>query len=212
MRKSPRKNQGFTLVEMIISIMIFAIVAVVALGALVKIISTNRKAQTLQSSITNLNFAVEALSRELRVGSTYDCAILSGSFDPTNMTATACDKGDDLQKMIVFKSGSAGTYSTDSTRTCSLAHAYLFTQRDPDYTGKTILERAEQNYCDDQFTQSSFSPVIDPNITISDFDLQVSNSAYPLAYIHLTGFAGDSAKEKEKSYFDLETALSPRIP
>ena len=65
--------RGFTLVEMIVSLGIFAVVAVVALGALVRIMTANQKAQTLQSAMTNISFALESMSRELRSGITYHC-------------------------------------------------------------------------------------------------------------------------------------------
>ena len=66
-----RNSQAFSLVEMIVSMAIFSVVAVIALGALTKIIASNRKAQSLQSSITNLNFMLDSMSRELRVGAYY---------------------------------------------------------------------------------------------------------------------------------------------
>ena len=68
---------GFTLVEMIVSVAIFTIVAFVAVGALLKVIDANKKSQSLKTSINNLNFALESLSREMRVGSNYTCISVS---------------------------------------------------------------------------------------------------------------------------------------
>lgn len=58
---------------MIVSLGIFAVVAVIAVGALLKITDANKKAQTLKSSINNINFAMESMSREIRMGSNYYC-------------------------------------------------------------------------------------------------------------------------------------------
>src|SRR5258708_3814888 len=70
---SGRGRRRFSLIEMMVSLAIFSIVALVATGALLKIIDANKKAQALKSVMNNLNFAVESMSREMRVGSTYHC-------------------------------------------------------------------------------------------------------------------------------------------
>ena len=63
---SSQKNKGFTLVEMMVSVAIFALVLVVVLGAIITIIDTNRKAQALSSVMNNLNFAVESMTRSVK--------------------------------------------------------------------------------------------------------------------------------------------------
>ncbi len=79
---SSMSSRGFTLVEMIVSLMIFSIVAVVALAALVKIIDANNKAQTIQAAVTSLSFSLDSMSRELRTGSNIHCMFHSdGTFD-----------------------------------------------------------------------------------------------------------------------------------
>jgi len=67
-------SAGFTLVETLVAIFIFAIVMTVASGAILNIISVNRKAQSLKSVMNNLNFAIEAMSREIRFGESYQCS------------------------------------------------------------------------------------------------------------------------------------------
>src|SRR3989344_4857691 len=91
-----KNSRAFTLVEMIVALGIFSIVAVVALGALVKIISANKKAQTLQASITNLSFALDSMSRELRVGTKYHCDVNpSLSYNSDTLATAACSGGTD---------------------------------------------------------------------------------------------------------------------
>src|ERR1035437_4002808 len=67
-------SSGFTLIEMLVSISIFMVVAVVAVTALLKIVDANRKSQTLQDAINNINFAMDSITREIRVGNMYTCA------------------------------------------------------------------------------------------------------------------------------------------
>jgi prepilin-type N-terminal cleavage/methylation domain-containing protein len=64
-------QKGFTLVEIMVSLAIFSVVMVVALGAFLKIVDVNKRAQSIESAVNNLNFTMEAMSRELRTGSQY---------------------------------------------------------------------------------------------------------------------------------------------
>ncbi len=56
-----------------VAVSIFALVMVVAVGAILSVVAANKKAQALNSVITNLNFALEGVMRDLRTGYDYDC-------------------------------------------------------------------------------------------------------------------------------------------
>lgn len=58
---------------MMVSVAIFSMVMVVALGALLSISASERKAETLKSVMTNLDFALDSMSRSIRTGINYDC-------------------------------------------------------------------------------------------------------------------------------------------
>ncbi|MDP1624897.1 MAG: type II secretion system protein [bacterium] len=73
------KNKGFTLVEVLVAVSIFAMVMLVATGAVFSIVEANKKTHSLKSVMTNLNFALESMARDMRVGSQYSC---SGECDP----------------------------------------------------------------------------------------------------------------------------------
>ena len=64
-------NLGFTLVEMLVSISVFLVVMLVAASSLLSIIDGNNKAQSLKSAINNLNFALEDMEKNIRVGTDY---------------------------------------------------------------------------------------------------------------------------------------------
>jgi prepilin-type N-terminal cleavage/methylation domain-containing protein len=75
-------KSGFTLVEMMVAIAVFSIVMVVATGALMNVIDANRKAQAIKTAINNVNFALESISKDMRVGTEYNCAAnIGGSPD-----------------------------------------------------------------------------------------------------------------------------------
>lgn len=87
-------QKGFTLIEMIVSLGIFTVVAVVAVGALIKVMDANKKSINLKNTINNLNFTLESMSREMRVGSNYDLTTLGSNswqvaFTPSKKN-TAC--------------------------------------------------------------------------------------------------------------------------
>lgn len=67
-RKKQKCNKGFTLIEMLVSVAIFSIVLIIALGAILTVLDSNRKAQTLTSVINNLNFTLEAMTRSIKTG------------------------------------------------------------------------------------------------------------------------------------------------
>ena len=75
MRTMPRARgeRGFTLVEMIVAIALFAVVMLVAVGALLSLTGANRKAQALQSVMNNLNIALDGMVRNIRMGTNYQC-------------------------------------------------------------------------------------------------------------------------------------------
>ena len=64
--KRKNENKGFTLIEMIMSVAVFTVVALIAAGALLAIADANRKAQAFKSVVNNLNFALESVARNLR--------------------------------------------------------------------------------------------------------------------------------------------------
>ncbi|HWU24515.1 MAG TPA: type II secretion system protein [Candidatus Paceibacterota bacterium] len=70
--------RGFTLVELIVSIGLLTIVIVIAMSAYLSLISLDRKARATNDVMTNLSFAVEAMSRSIRTGSSYDCGGYGG--------------------------------------------------------------------------------------------------------------------------------------
>ncbi|MEY3784194.1 MAG: hypothetical protein RLZZ230_516 [Candidatus Parcubacteria bacterium] len=67
------KQQGFTLVEMIVSLGVFSIVITMAVGALLVMIASNGQLQAEQSVMTNLSFALDSMTREIRTGTNYYC-------------------------------------------------------------------------------------------------------------------------------------------
>jgi prepilin-type N-terminal cleavage/methylation domain-containing protein len=66
-------TRGFTLIEMLVSVAIFSIVMVMALGALLSLSEANRRAELLSAATSNFNSSLDSMSRSIRTGSVYHC-------------------------------------------------------------------------------------------------------------------------------------------
>lgn len=69
--KKDTQKQGFTLIEVIVSIALFTVVMTVALGALFMVINSNKQAKAIKLVVNNVNLAMEGMTRDLRVGFQY---------------------------------------------------------------------------------------------------------------------------------------------
>lgn len=61
-------SNGFTLIELMVAVSIFAIVLMMALGTVLTVLDANRKARTLTEVMNNLNFSLEAMTRSIKTG------------------------------------------------------------------------------------------------------------------------------------------------
>lgn len=71
MKNNP--TQGFTLIELIVAIGLFASVMAIAAGAYLTIIRLNQQAQAIATGIDNVSFALDSMTRNIRSGSSYGC-------------------------------------------------------------------------------------------------------------------------------------------
>lgn len=65
--------RGFTLVEMLVSISLFAAVMTMSVSMLLVLIDANGRAQSMQLVMTNLSFALDSMTREVRTGVNWYC-------------------------------------------------------------------------------------------------------------------------------------------
>jgi prepilin-type N-terminal cleavage/methylation domain-containing protein len=65
-KRNLQKQKGFTLIEMLVSIALFAVVVTITFGTIVTVIDTNRKSQTLTLVMNNLNFSLESMTRTIK--------------------------------------------------------------------------------------------------------------------------------------------------
>ncbi|PIR38848.1 MAG: hypothetical protein COV34_00200 [Candidatus Zambryskibacteria bacterium CG10_big_fil_rev_8_21_14_0_10_42_12] len=180
-----KSGAGFTLIELLIAAGIFSIIALFATGSLTSVFNSNRKANSLQAVMTNLNFALEEMSREIRFGTDYRCA--SSGTNPSN-----CPSG-----------GSAITFKFDADADLDDEQVtYQFVDSDSD--GDFEIER--------KVGTGSFEPISsdDVRITYARFFVtgaEASNAYQPRITVVIHAVAGSGDTESE---FTIQNTLVQR--
>jgi prepilin-type N-terminal cleavage/methylation domain-containing protein len=91
--RNHEREKGFSLVEMVVAVALFAVIMLVAVGALLSLVDANRKARTLESVMNNLNISLDSMVRSMRMGSNYNCG---GTLIPDPSSGSDCEVGDDI--------------------------------------------------------------------------------------------------------------------
>lgn len=68
-----KRSQGFTLVEMIVSLGIFTIALFISTSSFLAVVNADRKARATRIASDNLNLTLEDMSRKIKTGTTYNC-------------------------------------------------------------------------------------------------------------------------------------------
>ncbi|HUD03144.1 MAG TPA: type II secretion system protein [Candidatus Paceibacterota bacterium] len=194
-------KRGFTLIEMLVSVALFSVVMVLALGALLSLSTADRKAQALKSAIDNLNFALDSMSRTIRTGSNYHCGSALGG---------NCTSGNNTF-YFTANNGVVTAYRLESLTIDSNAASVC---------GQTIATPGCLAISLDG--GATWAPVTSPNVIIND--LSASNSylfhlwgsaqgsidnTQPIVVMTLSGYVQVSTTQQ--SAFHLQTTVTQRI-
>lgn len=146
--KKRKLHEGFTLVEMLVSLALFSVVITIGIGSLLTMVDANAKAQALYSSTTNLSFALDSMTRELRTGRHYYCDTRSAS-------------------------DSSVPSDHDDTRDCSAGNFITFTrERDGAQYGYRLKDGALEQYEGGRWIEMTSTR----DVTIDNFSLNVNGS------------------------------------
>ncbi len=104
-----QKKRGYTLVELIVSVGLFALVMTLAAGAYLLMIGINHQVQGIATGINNLSFALEDMTRSIRTGTGYSSATGS-SFSFTDANG----------QLVTYSIASSAIRETKSNVTSSL--------------------------------------------------------------------------------------------
>ncbi len=192
-----KNNHGFSLIELLVSMALFIVVLTMGIGALMVLISSNSKAQNIQSAVSNIQFAIDSMSREIRTGNGYFC---SSSTEATGdyTQVQDCNKGTYLSIVEGGKSLTSGGSANPNRR---IAYRY-----------NTALNAIER-----KIGSGSWVRLTDSAVSINTMHFNVTNSAgkdsssnnfQPTATIFINGEIigiGDTSTE-----FTLQTTVTQR--
>jgi prepilin-type N-terminal cleavage/methylation domain-containing protein len=187
--KLEEKNMmsGFTLVELLVAVGVFLVVMTISLGSVLSILDAGRKARSLKSVMTNLNFTLETMTREIKFGTNYYCGEDTSSQHTQTLDCAA---------------GNAITF-TDSNGV-DIVYKLVGTQIQKStnhgpYIGVTSPEVTITNFKIFVIGSETF----DPSNGNNDMN-------QPRTFVLLRGYVG--SKPALRSSFALQTTISQRIP
>lgn len=211
MKRLPAQK-GFTLVEMLVSIALFAVVATIGVSTLLVLINVNGKAQGMQLIMTNLSFALDSMTRELRTGFDWDCRVNSSSNPDIALAGehSDCSSGNYIS---VVESGSA---TTERSNLDDRRITYWF---DPNYYGadhgaivRSLWQETDPNYAPLALTGE--------DVDIDSFVIEVLGATaagpdvvQPRATIYIAGKADSIAGgfDTVQREFNLQTTVTQRL-
>ncbi len=117
--------RGFTLIETLVSLAVFSIVITMVIGSLVALLGSNRQVIGEQAAMSNLMFALDSMTREIRTGTHYWCSasgsntLFSNQESVPDYTFGDCERGNQNElnaQGISFREGGGSglTSGTDN--------------------------------------------------------------------------------------------------
>lgn len=206
-----KRQSGFSLIEMIVSLGVFAVVVTIAVGALLAVIATNRQLQAEQSIMTTLAFAMDSMTREMRTGYYYYCdsspsgGIFYGSNEHEDLDKDTqdCASGNTssfrFQGVSFFEGGDSITGSSGSSR------ILYFYDTDTNKLFRRIGDNTPQSIVSSglEIMDAQFFVTGSESLDTSDTDVE-----QPTITIHLR------AKEKDNptgKVYNMQTTVTQRI-
>ena len=189
-QKMIKGKEGFTLIEIMVSISVFAIVLLISSGSIYTLFDTNRKSQNLRSVMDNLNYTLESMTRSIRFGSSYHCDVtitnpaLNFPNDCGANGAPSIVFNDDLGNQIIY---STTTNSVIITKTMG-GNTINLTSSDVTITNLKFYVVGSYPHC---YLGCTPTDTIQPRVVIV-----------------LSGYVG--TKPTTRSSFVLETTVSQR--
>jgi prepilin-type N-terminal cleavage/methylation domain-containing protein len=188
-------SRGFSLVELMVAISLFAIVMLVAVGALLSLVDANRKARALESVMNNLNIAIDGMVRSMRMGNTFNC---NAEGIPNPMTGGDCADGEDTVSFAPF-----GSDPSDDTE----RWVYEFVPRSGETPGRLWRSREGGDNAE---------PITAPEVDIDDVTFYVfgtqrandtGNTTQPKIVMVIKGTAGSENTRSETTFYIQATAV-----
>ena len=192
-----KTHRAFTLIEVLVSISIFSMVMLVATGAVFTIVESNKKTHSLKSVMTNLNFALESIARDMRVGFYYSCI--------SSVSAPITDSGDCQTGDNVFRYKANRSVDGDASYDANDANDRV----EYSLSNERLMKRV---YGNGSIATLGSVPITAEEIHIQSMKFYLVGSAgadgkQPKTLITIKGYAGVGPT---RSDFDIQTTVSQR--
>ena len=192
MKSITLQPKGFSLIELLVSLSIFTVVITMAVGTLLVLIDANAKAQNIQSSLTNILFSLDSMTREIRTGTSYYCNDTAPANPPsTNQVGVAtvedCRDNFNHTHISIVEGGSSLTGGGDP-------RIGYFYDADYDYGGGVIKGALLR-----RIGNESWQPLTSSQVDIQSFGLNVDGTTkgddfQPSVILVIEGQAGELAE------------------
>lgn len=200
--RTQKAPHGFSLIEVLVSLSLFTIVMTICIGVLMVLIEANGRSQNTQAVMTNITFALDSITREIRTGTDYYCGNwASGSF-PTSSGSDTRDCEDGLA--LSFNEGGNSLTEGASSRRIALRLADGALQR-----------RLGNGDGDSNVNEAAdWSPLTSPNIRITELRLYVTGATRgdlesPTVTLYVEGIADEG--EVEETTFNIQTSVVQQL-
>lgn len=193
-------SQGFSLIELLVSMALFIVVLTIGIGALLVLINTNLKAQNIQDAVGNVQFALDSMAREIRTGYSYYCASSTPATPGGLEDVASCNRGTYLSII------EGGESLTEGETLASKRIEYRYNATD-----RSIERRIPSQ-------SSSWVRITSPNVSITGMHFNVNGTAQklassdttqPNATIFITGTV--TGISNTSSTFTIQTTVTQRV-
>lgn len=186
-------QSGFSLIEVLVSLSIFAVVVTIAIGALVALIGANARTQNTQAVMTNISYALDSMTREIRTGTDFYCGTDS-SLPVSGGSARDCSSGGPA-----FSFNEGGVSLTEFTSPPSRRIGY----------------RLEDGSIERRLGNGSWAAVTAAEIEITRLRYVVTgstrgDSVSPTVTVYVAGTAGE-ANDDSLAGFNIQTTVVQQL-
>lgn len=201
-------KSGFTLIEVMVSVTLFAMVMTLSLGAILSIIDGNKKAQAINSVANNLNFAVDSMVRDIKTGYAYTCIenslLNSDSSSVISSNKNGCDDGEISYISLI------STISSDGPVKRWVMYKLV---KEPVTNRGSIYKVVSDGGALQEYPVTS--PEVDVkelkfvvNNYVTDFSMPTEEIGQPSVFLYIKGTAG--VNPTSASDFSIQTLISQR--
>jgi len=195
-----KSQAGLTLIEMIVSVAIFATVAFVASSALVSVVGEAQRSSANQEAVNNLNVAMSDMARSLRTGFYYSCKT-DGPFIRGSQNNCSDGTGASADSMVFIDADRNGV-------------GYKLKNDEIKKATDTDCKPGDCNPFSGGSDDTTY-PITAPNITVDNLTFRVSgangsqDSVQSTVLITVEGTAGDL--DTATTTFRLQTTATKRL-